>query len=255
MRTEPVFASPGRYDVPAETAPSGFGRLDYAALGCAVFAGLAILINALFLQTGPHPGPIFSNRNQSTPASAPAPSPAQRDTPAAVTLPRPRPAENEPAMPARPSKEAIADIQKELSRRGFYEGAADGILGARTDAAIRDFEQAAGVKIGSEPNEAMLKAIARSGVKAAALQPQAPAAPRPPDPIAEIIAPPAKRVTAVQRVLSDFGYGQIRPSGNFDRDTQDAIEQFERARKLPVTRQITPSLLRELSAMSGRPLD
>lgn len=79
--------------------------------------------------------------------------------------------------------------------------------------------------------------------------------PRPPDPIGEIIAPPARRVSAVQRVLSDFGYGQIKPTGNFDRETQDAIEQFERAKKLPVTRQITPVLMRELASLAGRPLE
>ncbi len=80
-------------------------------------------------------------------------------------------------------------------------------------------------------------------------------APRPPDPIGEMIVPPARRVSAVQRVLSDFGYGQIKATGTVDRDTQDAIEQFERARKLPVTRQITPVLMRELTVMAGRPLD
>ena len=78
---------------------------------------------------------------------------------------------------------------------------------------------------------------------------------RPPDPIGEIIAPPARRVTAVQRVLSEYGYGQIKSTGNLDRETQDAIEQFERAKKLPVTRQITPVLMRELAALAGRPLE
>ena len=74
------------------------------------------------------------------------------------------------------------------------------------------------------------------------------------DPIADIITP-SKRVMAVQRTLTEFGYGQLRPTGNFDRDTQEAIAQFERARKLPVTRQITPVLIRELSAMAGRPIE
>ncbi|MES1155469.1 MAG: peptidoglycan-binding domain-containing protein, partial [Pseudorhodoplanes sp.] len=80
-------------------------------------------------------------------------------------------------------------------------------------------------------------------------------APRPPDPIGEILAPPSRRVSAVQRVLSEYGYGQIKPTGNFDRETQDAIEQFERSKKLPVTRQITPVLMRELAALAGRPLE
>ena len=65
----------------------------------------------------------------------------------------------------------------------------------------------------------------------------------------------ARRVSTVQRVLSEYGYGQIKPTGNLDRETQDAIEQFERAKKLPVTRQITPVLMRELAALAGRPLE
>jgi hypothetical protein len=66
---------------------------------------------------------------------------------------------------------------------------------------------------------------------------------------------PSKRITAVQRALADYGYGQLKITGVLDKDTQDTIEQFERSRKLPVTRQVTPRLVRELSAMTGRPLE
>lgn len=275
MRAEPVFAAArSRSEAAAARAPD---RKDMI-LGLFAFAAAgAIAINALFLQSGPHPAPFFAAKRvgdaappirQSAPVRESAPI-RESAAPAAagVALPRPRPAEleamrteaarleparTEPVQPQRPVREVTADIQAELARRGFYEGPADGIYGARTDAAIRDFEQAAGVKIGQEPNEAMLRLMRASGVKAAA--PPA-AAPHGADPIAEIIAPPPRRVIAVQRALADYGYGQIRPSGQLDRETQDAIEQFERARKLPVTRQVTPALLRELNVMSGRPIE
>ena len=74
------------------------------------------------------------------------------------------------------------------------------------------------------------------------------------DPIAELIAP-TKRVLAIQRALADFGYGQIKPTGVYDAGTQAAIEKFERDRRLPVTGQISDSLVRELAAMTGRPLE
>jgi peptidoglycan hydrolase-like protein with peptidoglycan-binding domain len=74
------------------------------------------------------------------------------------------------------------------------------------------------------------------------------------DPIAKLIAP-SKRVTAVQRALSDFGYGQIKPSGVYDPDTRAAIEKFERDHKLPVTGQLSDRVVRELAAMTGRPLE
>lgn len=141
----------------------------------------------------------------------------------------------------------VAEIQRELARRGFYEGVADGVYGPHTDTAIRDFENAAGLRPSAEPNDALLQTIARSQVKAK------PASP-PRDPIAALLAPD-RRIIAVQRALADFGFGQIHPSGVFDPATRAAIERFERQRKLPVTGQITERLIRELSSVTGRPLE
>jgi peptidoglycan hydrolase-like protein with peptidoglycan-binding domain len=147
----------------------------------------------------------------------------------------------------------IGDIQRALSRKGFYDGDADGIWGAKTDAAARDFVQAAGLKINVEPSEALLRAVAAANVKRQGQQAASPA-PVAKDPIAELIAP-TKQVLAVQRALADFGYGQIKPTGVLDAQTQGAIEKFERERRLPVTGQISGRLLRDLSAMTGRPLE
>lgn len=81
------------------------------------------------------------------------------------------------------------------------------------------------------------------------------AVPRPrPDPIADLIAP-AQRVTAVQRALNDYGYGPVKVTGHFGAETVSAIQKFERDRKLPVTGQISPRMLRELAALTGRPLE
>ena len=74
------------------------------------------------------------------------------------------------------------------------------------------------------------------------------------DPIAELIAP-TKQVLAIQRALADFGYGQIKPTGVYDPETKEAIEKFERDRRLPVTGQMSDQLVRELAAMTGRPLE
>ena len=221
----------------------------------AAAAMTAVVVNALMLQHGPHPAPIFSVK--------PLPI-AARDatgTTGPAVMPRPRPAEAAPvrreAAPAAPEArsrgEILADVQRELARRGFYDGAVDGIYGARSDSAIRDFEQAAGLKSSGEPTEALLQAILRAGAKGMPA-----AVPLPPrrDAIADLISPAsARQVTAVQRALSDFGYGQIKVSGVFDADTKAAIERFERERKLPVTGQISDRLMRELGGMTGRPLD
>jgi peptidoglycan hydrolase-like protein with peptidoglycan-binding domain len=47
----------------------------------------------------------------------------------------------------------------------------------------------------------------------------------------------------------------VKSSGNVGPDTTAAIQKFERERKLPVTGQISPRLLRELAAVTGRVLD
>jgi hypothetical protein len=78
------------------------------------------------------------------------------------------------------------------------------------------------------------------------------------DPIADLIAAPGDpppRVMAVQRVLSEFGYGQLRPSGVVDQPTSAAIEKFEDDHQLPVTGRLSNRVLRELAVMTGRPIE
>src|SRR5258705_320188 len=74
----------------------------------------------------------------------------------------------------------------------------------------------------------------------------------------EIIANPSlgtRRAAAVQRALTEYGYGQLKPTGTVGSDTQAAIQKFERERKLPVTGQISDRLVRELIAVTGRPIE
>ena len=59
----------------------------------------------------------------------------------------------------------------------------------------------------------------------------------------------------MQRALTEYGYGQLKPTGTVGSDTQAAIQKFERARKLPVTGQVSDRLVRELGATIGHPID
>ena len=65
----------------------------------------------------------------------------------------------------------------------------------------------------------------------------------------------SRRVAAVQRALTEYGYGQLKPTGTVGSDTQAAIQKFERERKIPVTGQMSDRLVRELVAMIGHPID
>lgn len=205
----------------------------------ATVAVFSISFNALYLQKGPHPAPIFAAIPVQAPSAAPRAPIAQ--------------ATSAPDLPAPSRMRLVSDIQRELGRRGYYDGAVDGIWGAKTDAATRDFVQATGLKMIPEASDSLLRAVVASSVKA---QGGLVASPQPArnDPIAELIAPP-KRVLAIQRALADFGYGQIKPSGNYDADTRVAIEKFERDHRLPVTGEISDRFVRELAAMTGRPLE
>ena len=209
-------------------------RREVVGVVMATAATLAIFINALFLQSGPHPAPMFATR-----------VPMRALPPAAVAPPQ-----NNAAELARQTQ-VIADIQRELSRRGFYDGPADGLWGAKTDIAVRDFLQAAGLKIGTDAKDALLRAISASNVKAAS---RGPAAAANSDPIAQLLAP-SNRVVSIQRALADFGYGQVKASGVYDPATRVAIETFQRDRRLPVTGVISDDVVRELVTVTGRPLE
>jgi peptidoglycan hydrolase-like protein with peptidoglycan-binding domain len=250
----------------------GWGARDTVAFAVGVVGSVAILVNALFLQSGPHPAPLFK--------AALAPGEATNS----VVAPRPRPAEPAPgkielastksepatvkAQPlhaktevpavARPPAEIMADIQRELARRGFYDGSIDGVHGPKTDSALRDLEQAAGLKPSLQVNEALLQTIVKSSIEAprtaSASSPSPAAAPGRKDAIGDMLSS-SRRVIELQRALAQYGYGQIKPTGIVDAETRAAIEKFERERKLPVTGEPSDRVARELAGLTGRSLD
>jgi Putative peptidoglycan binding domain len=93
--------------------------------------------------------------------------------------------------------------------------------------------------------------------------PTKPAAPR--DPIGDLIRAgetgsaaardPLARTIAAQRALTKLGYGQLKSDGVVGPGTRQAIEKFEKDRKLPVTGELNPRTARELSAQAGMPIE
>ena len=77
----------------------------------------------------------------------------------------------------------------------------------------------------------------------------------PPTAPSRSLAQPSRQVLAVQRALSEFGYGQLKPTGILDAETRAAVQRFERDRKLPVTGEISEAVKRELATLTGRNLD
>jgi Putative peptidoglycan binding domain len=179
---------------------------DVIAGTLALVAVLAIIVNALFMQAGRHPAPMFGTVT-TLPAVAMAP---------ASPLPRPRPVEADASSPeTKPADVRAADPMTSL---------------VKTTSTV----QAPTANIPRPP----LAVPVSSRVESVAALGTGP-----------------HRVAAVQRALTEYGYGQLKPTGVVGSDTQAAIQKFERARKLPVTGQVSDRLLRELAAVIGHPIE
>jgi hypothetical protein len=64
-----------------------------------------------------------------------------------------------------------------------------------------------------------------------------------------------RQLSALQRILNEFGYGPMRVSGILDDDTREGIARFERDHNLPVSGQNTPRLRRAITMATGRPVE
>ncbi|MBS4084101.1 MAG: peptidoglycan-binding protein [Rhizobiales bacterium] len=136
-------------------------------------------------------------------------------------------------------------MQRELSARGYYNGAVDGVPGPRTEQAIRDFQKGKGQNA-IEPSNDLLNQIKRTPVKG--------------DVTGSINGPlegerKSLRVLSLQRALARLGYGPLKMSGTFTPDTKDAIERFERDWMMPVTGLMSDNLFTKLAAVNGAPID
>jgi hypothetical protein len=182
-------------------------------------AAVAIMANAVFLQHGPHPAPMFGSVVHIQPAN-----PANTSL-----LPRPRPAEadvaSEPRLLEPHANEVHAPGPRVADQRSI------------------------------DPLGNLVKATTTSSLPPTAAAPSASNVLRPPAPIPVVQITGSRRVAAVQHTLTEYGYGQLKATGTIGADTQAAIQKFERDRKLPVTGQVSDRLVRELAVMIGHPID
>ena len=189
---------------------------------CAVIA-----INALFLQTGPHPTPFFSTR---------------------ITT------HSEPRKP----DDLVRAVQDALKQVGYYSGPLDGIMGPRTHAAITVFEVKTGREETGEASWELLTAIkntdrfdlapARLPEEFSAPEP-AVASEQPLPPSVQQVAPASDSLLAtIQKALAQAAYGPVEADGFMGPQTHDAIMRFQRDHNLPVTGEVSDALVIELRA-------
>lgn len=262
-------------------------RYPATAGGTMAFAVIFSFIatNALWYQPGNHPSPFFRTRDASSPYQLAGRKPfssARHDPADTTTFRIERPDDTATSAPPAPAAAApvataqapvaepgnvVSQVQAELVRRGLYNGAADGIIGPRTTAAILSFEQSAGLKQTGEASEqllAALKADAKPGVAVPAEKPPADISSNAAaaDPVAAAImssekdvktasvrtasATPAKKpvpdpvanatmVMQIQKGLSNIAYSNVSVDGVAGESTRTAILHFQKHYRLPET--------------------
>jgi peptidoglycan hydrolase-like protein with peptidoglycan-binding domain len=201
------------------------------------FLGLtgSIIYNALYLQNL-HNGAGGPSARQETPAD---PADMAELAPVRTDLPRLQPQAGRPKL-------VVRAVQRELAVRGFDVGPVDGILSAKTRAAISSYEKAHDLPVTGAATDELLRRIllgdtARPSGSTGSVAGK----------ISGAKAGDASSVKAIQQVLADLGYSPGPVDGEIGEATSRAISAFQRDRKIAQTGKITPQFLSELERVTG----
>ena len=128
----------------------------------AACAALTIFVNALFLQHGPHPAPIFAPRALAGPVRALKEDRLAVVHPAAVPNSAPLPARRDPiAELIDPSKPRVLAIQHALADFGYGQIRPTGVLDRETRGAIEKFEREHGLPVDGEISDRFAHELGR----------------------------------------------------------------------------------------------
>jgi len=205
------------------------------------FLGLtgSIIYNALYLQNL-HNGAGGPSARQETPAD---PADMAELAPVRTDLPRVQPQAGRPKL-------VVRAVQRELAVRGFDVGPVDGILSAKTRAAISSYEKAHHLPVTGAATDELLRRIllgdsARPSGSTGSVAGKA----------SRAKGVGAVSVKAIQQVLADLGYSPGPLDGEIGEATARAISAFQRDRKIAQTGTITPQFLSEIERVTGRAPD
>lgn len=183
----------------------------------------AITYNATFLQEGPHPAPM-----------AIEPQRSERLPEKTTRTPR------EIARPW-PGSKTIAAIQRKLAENGYEPGAADGVQGNMTRAAIMAYQHDNGLRVTGSASDQLLKNLILGASVVNAV----------PEGSQEVPNETKSLVMAVQLTLTKLGYDPGPADGLQGAATSRAIEEFERDRNLTVSGRISGRLVESLTQAQG----
>ena len=150
-------------------------------------------------------------------------------------------------------------VQDALLQLGYYSGPLDGLTGPQTQLAIEAFREKSGGE-GSEVSLELLSEIRSSRrpdlspvatrVESPVEQSRQATLPTPESATSVHETPPAPNgvVAAVQEALARSAYGPLIVDGVAGQGTRQAIMRFQRDHNLPVTGEVSDSLVVELRA-------
>ncbi|MCY0146311.1 peptidoglycan-binding protein [Hoeflea sp. G2-23] len=254
-----------------------------------------VAANALWAQPGRHPAPILKTREVATsmmPATAATPesrmalaegAPTRSVTTyriehsdntqtASIPVPNAAPARVQTAVQQAPTPAqavsktdpVLSRMQQILSANGLYDGEVDGLMGPKSAAAIRAWENANGYVQTGEATPGLLAVMETPAKTAAPVkmvsldkvvrpkprpEPTVAADQRAGEPVTEAAAEvPAvsELVRQIQSGLSNIAYADIAVDGVAGTETRNAISAFEKHYRLPVTGQPNQTVLKKL---------
>ncbi|HZS84521.1 MAG TPA: peptidoglycan-binding domain-containing protein [Stellaceae bacterium] len=139
------------------------------------------------------------------------------------------------------SPQATREVQESLRRLGFYRGAADGVWGRDSSAALERFQQSHGLQVTGQLNDATVKTLGLAPGDLVAMGPPAP-------PVSQTAMQPLNRdvVRMIQARLNRFGFYRGPDDGVLGPNTTAAIERFQQSRDLRATGQLDPTTITAL---------
>lgn len=194
-----------------------------------VAVGAWFFVNALFLQTGPHPAPFFFTR------------------------------EHEGRRQGQPD-ELVRATQDALMQLGYYSGPLDGLPGPQTQSAIeafRDQSESDGTEEISLELLSELRSARRPDLSPVPTRVETPAeqSRQATEPSSAATAPVREAspradgvVAAVQEALARSAYGPLTVDGVAGEATRQAIMKFQKDHNLPITGEVSDALVVELRA-------
>ena len=176
-----------------------------------------IIANAVSLQSGPHPAPLF----RSPPDTANS---------------GPNALQNNGREPPKNSvHKLVQDVQIALLQNGYYEGEIDGRIGSKTKEAIEHFQKENNLPVDTKITGVLLAQIYTIGRGKVTSD----------DHLSE------NYILTLQEALANLGFGPVKITGKLSNETKEAIARFEQNRGLPVTGEPSIAVLDELRNIGG----